>query len=375
MPIKYLLIDDAKIAEIGPYADAVKKKGDGISIACQQPEAFEDMAASINKESWSGIILDLRLDGQKNEDGHKAKYTAQALAQELRTRMIKGSMTPVPIVLWSADGNIKNFFANDDTAQDLFDAIHQKDNDVKGASARVAAELISLANGYQIVSGALSHGKKASSVFHFLLGLKDSEQSILDPRIADTLNKEPRATVHETAHLILQELIKVPGPLIDERTFATRLGVDIETSGDWPKLLAKISSQISYRGVFSSAWPRWWATKLEQWWETSQKNKEPLRSLDAGARVMHLKKAMKFKKLKAAKPGEKGNSEKFWTICQATGEPLDPRDGLRASEPNREPWQDLSYLSVPSVLNRKAHAKGYRIHPLEHARFKEIQNR
>ena len=373
MPIKYLLIDDAKASEIGPYAEGVAAKSDAITIVYQQPVKFEDMAASISKSSQAGVILDLRLNGQKNEAGYKVTYTAQALAQELRTRMVNGSMTPIPILLWSADGNIKDFFENDDTAQDLFDAVHQKDSEVKVKPENIAMQLVDLAQGYQVIRRALSHGTKASNAIHSLLALKENQQLILDPRISDTINKEPRASIHETARFILRELVLVTGPLIDEATLAARLGVDIKKSKDWPKLLEEIAGKISYQGVFSKAWPRWWAAKLEQWWETSLKNEESLRALSAEARVKYLKKATKIKHISAAKPIEDGNSDKFWTICQATKRALDPRDGLRASERNREPWQDLSYLSVNSVLNRDAHKQGYRIHALEQDRFKEIR--
>ncbi|WP_161774353.1 hypothetical protein [Sphingobium sp. Ant17] len=54
--------------------------------------------------------------------------------------------------------------------------------------------------------------------------------------------------------------------MIDERTPALRLGIDIEKSEDWAKLLDKFAKPAKYTGVFGTAWPRWWMHKIVEAW-------------------------------------------------------------------------------------------------------------
>jgi hypothetical protein len=318
------------------------------------------------------VIIDLRLDQQANEAGYVVRFTAQAFAQELRTRMaMKGSraMPAVPIVLWSADGNIDTQFRRDDTAQDLFDAVYQKDQAVAADPARVAKELIALATGYKEIRATLTAGRKAPSFLPLLLKAPDDAQS-LDVRIVDALDKDPRPSVHEVARFVLREIILRPGPLIDETLLAARLGIDPSRSKDWRNLLTKIGKQLLYRGIFSEAWPRWWAGGLEQWWTRHVAPSSPIRTLNAAERVKLLRSKLKLNSLTTFSGVE--GSQKFWTLCQATGRPLDPVDGLRASESDHAPWQDLSYLSFRSVAERVAHREGWRVHPLDRERLDRL---
>lgn len=369
MPINYLIIDDALAGAVRPYKDSINSVSKGISVRSCQPVTFEDQVTKLREDDFDGLILDLRLDQLKNEEGKgkKVQYTAQGLAQELRSRMSGSAggkaMKPVPIILWSVGIAIKSFRAKDDTAQDLFDAVYQKDMVIQEPD-KVSRQLIALANGYKEVSAAFPKNKKEELPLGVLLALESLE--LLDPRIPEALK---RASVHEVAQFIHKELILVPGPLIDENILAARLGVDIAKSADWLKLKKKLVTIAGYKGVFSSAWDRWWWPLVEKWWRENLDSAVPLQALEADARVKYLKKKFKWTKLIAAKPISDGGCSKFWTVCKAKDMPLDPQDGIRANEPDRAPWQDLSYLSVRALLDRTAYKKQLRVHPLDKERW------
>ncbi|MEQ9196775.1 MAG: hypothetical protein RIE84_08485 [Parvibaculum sp.] len=372
MPIKYILIDDASPDEIKPYTEAVVSATSGLRIADLQPSQFDDLTLVLRKETPDGVILDLRLDQQANADGYVVRFTAQALAQELRTRMaMRGSkaMQPAPIVLWSADGNIDALFLRDDTAQDLFDAVYQKDQAVAADPERVAIELTALATGYKEIRGVLATGKKAPSFLPSLLQIPDGAE-YLDVRIVDALDKTPKPSVHEVARFVLQEMIKRPGPLIDETTLAARLGINPSRSRDWKSLINKSARNFVFKGIFSTAWPRWWAVGLELWWAEYICSSHPLRTLTAPERVSLLRKKLSLKSL--ATHNDVEGSQKFWTVCRATDRPLDPIDGLRISERDHAPWQDVAYISVGAAIDRIAHQKGLKVHPLDRERLSQI---
>jgi hypothetical protein len=59
----------------------------------------------------------------------------------------------------------------------------------------------------------------------------------------------------------------------------------------------------------------------------------------------------------------------FWTVCQASGVPLDPKDGFLIDRQPKFPWQDRAYVSLAALLDGTAKSKGLRIDPLENDRF------
>jgi hypothetical protein len=167
----------------------------------------------------------------------------------------------------------------------------------------------------------------------------------------------------------------MPSPLIDERILAARLGLDIPASSDFQKLKNSYLESSSYKGPFRMGWPRWWASLVEQWWRSLEDSPGPLRSTPASERVAFLKRVTKLKGLINVKPSEEGYSELFWTTCQVSGCPLDPRDGLIVYVKDYKPWQDKLYVSIGKALSGEMEEKGLTIDPLERERFKQLKAR
>jgi hypothetical protein len=158
--------------------------------------------------------------------------------------------------------------------------------------------------------------------------------------------------------------------LINEQLLAARLGVDIEGSPDWGKLLEKCAKDAAYSGLFGEAWPRWWMFKiLNKWNELAPSNS--LQGMEAEDRVALLKKSFRLKNLAPAKPIGDGYSEKFWHVCKLFKSPISSRDAVQLSADRRE-WQDAAYSSLKAVLERKHIAEGYSLHAFERARIKAL---
>ena len=166
-----------------------------------------------------------------------------------------------------------------------------------------------------------------------------------------------------------------PGPLIDELTLAARLGVDTATSEDWEKLKGKFSKAAKFNGPFGEGWVRWWAALLEVWWRSLDVDMPFLRTTSASERVKLICKHTKLTGLSAAKPIGEGYSETYWTVCQATQKPLDPRDGLIIDQPDAKLWQDKLYVSLEAELTRERHMKGLRLDPLDKGRLPRLKAR
>jgi hypothetical protein len=234
----------------------------------------------------------------------------------------------------------------------------------------IAFKLVSLVAGYkQIAKVKTEHRKSKDQLFRFL-GF-NNEIDFLDPRIAASFaTREGPVPVHEYARFLIFDLLEPDGPLIDERILAARLGVDPDSSHDFDELKDSHFKQAKYKGPFSSGWPRWWAYLVEDKWLTLKGNTSPLRRMPASDRVAILKKAFALKKLVVAKPIQEGYSQRFWTVCRATGLPLDPLDGLIVQTKNSRVWQDKPYVSMKAALDGTMEDAGFKVDPIDLERLK-----
>ncbi len=369
MHINFLCIDDEKALEVGPLLDLVIESTDDLTIKREQPIEFKLLFDLLSSSSIDGLILDLRLDQKKNDAGYRAPFQGVTVAQELRTRMTEGKMPAFPIVLWSVDSKLKEAYYRDTTSHDLFDRLYVKDEEFNNAPAQVGIELKSLAKGYRFID---THRSKKKEHFSAILGLDNAGSQLSDPRIGEKFLSGYIYPVHEYARYILRELIDRQGPLIDENVLAARLGVDVASSTDWERCKERLKD-FAYTGVFSEAWPRWWAKGLEEWWQNQKGMPGVLARIGSVERVKFLKKILRLNELSAASPIEEGCSSRFWTICQGSGAPIDPMDGLRISCPELKSWQDTLVISIPAAIDRAGWAKGVRVHPLERERFAAIK--
>lgn len=369
MPIEFICIDDQSADDVDPLVKAVCSNRDDLIILRVKPIELEEQIKFIENKKPNGLILDLRLDQQRNEAGYKAPYHGLTIAQELRTRMTEKRLSPFPIVLWSVDSKFKNSYNRDLTSHDLFERVYVKDTEVARNSFKVAEELVDLVTGYRII---IEQQEPHRGHLQRILGLEEDAEKYWDPRIGEKFLSRFKYPPHEYARFILRELIDRQGPLIDKNVLAARLGIDKARSANWEKCLNLLKG-CAYNGAFSGAWPRWWAAKVDNWWNSQNKSPGPLRRLTAEERVKFLKSGFRMDGLEEAMPIDEGYSTKFWTICQGLLAPLDPIDGLRASCAELKSWQDPPFLSVKAALERIGRDRGVMIHPLEHERLAEIK--
>ena len=366
MPIKYLCIDDEAPRVIEPLLERLRC--DGVEIVQTAPEDFEKQVSSIGTSSYDGLIVDLRLDDVPGPGGHRVSYQALSFAQELRTRMTEKRLRAFPLTLWSVTNKFAKAYKPDGTGKDLFDYVFDK-HDVNTKVKEIQQALIGLVTGYRTIHRSL---RKADHFgFYRMLGLTERSAAFLDPRIGDRFLARAHFPIHEYARFILEDLIRVSGPLIDESVLAARLGVDPEESRDWPRL-EEMLTNTRFTGAFSDAWPRWWSARLEGWWSKLTKGSQPMRGLAAEDRIAILKSRTNLKRLTAGRPTTNGNSQRFWTVCAVLHTPLDPADGIMADGKDLKPWQEPRYLSLKSLRERRAQQQGFNIHPLDRERARTL---
>lgn len=373
MPTKYLCIDDESTTKIRPYLNSLSAASGGLEFRePKHPSPFETEIRNICDDPPDGLLLDLRLNEIAGEEEGEAKveYRATPLAQELRTRMTERMIREFPIVLWSMERKFNESYNRDDAAQNLFDLVITKD-EVLAHPVQVSILLKSLVEGYSYIESKIdtSHYK-----FYGMLGIEDDYYNQLDARIGERFFGQTKFPVHDYARYILRDLLEINGPLLSEACLAARLGIDIHGSGDWENCKSYFHKEgLAYTGAFSGGWPRWWAGKVENWWNSRKGIPGPLKRLDAADRVEFLKKTLRKSALTPAPPIEENHSTKYWTVCEALNRPLDPSDGLRMRCSERKPWQDQPYLSIKAVIERIAISKGLSIDRQEHEKFNLIK--
>lgn len=358
---KYLCIDDERGDSLEAILDRLRR--DRLTIELYGPAPFDEEVTLIAESDADGLLLDLRLDDVPRPDGARVKYRAVALAQELRTRMTEGDVRPLPIVLWSVERKFRRSFSSDRTAHDLFDLVISK-TEVSKNPVPVVGKLVALADDYPLIREFL---RRTTTFWRRALGLVSQQKDLLDPRIG--IEMLVGAPTHDYAQYIVRELLDSAGPLADEPLIAARLGVSVASSG-WPAV-RKWIRPASYRGVFSSGWPRWWWPQIEAMLRELSPS-TPFRTLTAEERVGILRTALKVRKLEVPGVPVGNTGTRYWYVCAATQVPIDPVDAVLVESGDRKPWQDRVYVSLHAALSRRASAKGLRVHPLEQSRIDEL---
>ncbi|HEV2881371.1 MAG TPA: hypothetical protein VGX24_08865 [Pyrinomonadaceae bacterium] len=378
MPTKYIYLDDERPETVRSFIDAIKHHED-LEIELHSPKPYRKQISMLTQDDFDGLILDLRLDLRvdwENEDGERADYRATTLAQEIRTRATEGNFRECPLVLWSTDQRLKLSYNRDDTSHDLFDLKCVKSDFLDdNIASRVAHRLVSLSSGYKQIIEIRSSSRRSKFQFYKFLGFQE-EPSFIDPRILSRFeHQEGPIPAHEYARFIVNDLLDPPGALINEEILAARLGIDVQASSDFPKLKERFLKVARYIGPFSDGWPRWWSYLLEEWWRGLESSVPPLRTISASERVSILKKVTKLKKLISAKPMMNGYSDRFWTICQVTKKPLDPKDGFTLQVPDFKLWQDKPYVSLEAALDGSMEEARLVIDRIDRERFNRARAR
>lgn len=353
----YIYIDDFADNSVMAIKDGL---GDTETIGVDffQVADFKNMISEFEGQlkKYDGIILDLRLDGNVEID---VKFTASGLAQELRNRSAANEgIKDVPIILCSTDKKIREYYNRDHTSHDLFDYRFVKDASPNWE--KIASKLQSLANGYEEL-------KRFKGNLNEILS---RDITSLDTRVLGKfIDNESEFPIHEYSQHFLKEVIRKPGPLIQEKLFASRLGIDIENSTDWSNLISKFFADEKYKGVFSDAWNRWWMDLIQIKFKSLTGKR--LASLNAEQRVKAIIGATKLRSLISAKPIEKSVSTNFWTLCEHYKRPLDPLEGYRIHyTKDPKPWQDQMYLSFEAAAERRGLKQGLKVH---HDDFEKLE--
>lgn len=374
MAIKYLYLDDESPDKIQGYIRAVKgqTKAD-LEIERVPPLRYDRQVEAIRSlpDDVDGVVLDFRLDMKSNEiegETERASYRAASIAQELRSLGTEGKIEEIPLVLWSLSRRYKESYSPDETAHDLFDLTSTKDqlSETEGAQ-RMATRLVSLANGYNELRRIIEENRKRKRFTYKLLGLEENPD-FLDQRIVTYFDNRSALPVHEYARFVLRKILERTRPLVDESVLAARLGVDKQQSEDWEELVGHLE-KARYEGPFQKGWPRWWWSRVNDWWK-SEISEKPLKRLSADSRVEFLSESVRLDDLVPAEPIEEEYSTLYWTVCDGFEEPLDPSDGLRAQDRNLEPWMDKPYISKKAALKRKGE-----VDPLDDARLQRLKRR
>lgn len=369
MAINYLYIDDDSTDRANGTVQGLKKGG-YIEVFLSQPEStWEQQIQFIEdrqkEDKLDGLIIDLRLDDYANtKDGKKANYRGTSLAQEIRTRQKEKSIKEFPIILFSANDKITQSLEN--SGRNLFDVFIEKDS-ITSADIYIKEyipKLIALAEGYRTINLSAENLSKVLSI----------DISVVDERFVSELNNLANNPSHVIANFLINELLLKQGLLIDERTLAARLGIDIEQSSeDWEQVLSSLDEAL-YKGVFYQGWERWWMPIIEIWWNKTIHAETYLRATSASDRVEYIKKELKLTKIYPSEKMPKSDSDEFWTVCKGNNRPLDPVDGLMIDrQENLYPWQDPDYVSVEAALHRTNINIWKNVAKLEEERLKELQ--
>lgn len=363
MAIKYFYIDDDVQSVIQETAKGLSIRPDDLIVEPYQHKTWGKQLEFIiaHQDEIDGILFDWGLV-EKNEDGDLADFNVEALAQQIRRitigddRLLKKDF---PIVLCSAQDKFIEIFSKELTGHDLFDAIYEKSAFIKPKN--LISELVNLANGYK--------GIENSESAIDMLNIESIEDT--DFRIIDRLDSFIRddSPIHEIARFILTRIINVTGVLIDTKTLAARLGIDVIDKYEdksWKKLLA-ILKEYSYSGVFSDAYWQYWANKIELWIEENN-----LSDKSPKEKVAHLNKEFELK-LNPAIKTEKSKSDDFWVVCKKTQRPIALEDAILAQMKDKEfskvPWQEDEYYSIDTALEIGINL----IHPSEKERVQRLK--
>lgn len=361
-----MYIDDADNLKVRGTISGLEAEGE-LNITHDQPTGVWETQLtpfldSSFKEDYQGIILDLRLDDFNSSKSPLSKYKGTSLAQELRTLMKEKRLSEIPIVLLSAEHNLKESF--DLTGNDLFDIVQSKEH-LQPMNFR--NELVALAEGYERLRDEISP-TKISAISNILN--KNIED--IDVRFVAKLQSLLQSPIHQIASFLIRHLIGKNGILISESLLAARLGIDLENSTHWNDLLIHLDD-FSYKGVFDSGWKRWWMHDIDTWWTKVYNSK--LRQLSASDRVKILIESTKLSNIRAATPFQMARSDKFWSVCSGSNIPIDTIDGLLVSNQDHlYPWQDREYVSFYEAVNRTNVEKWKDVSPLEKVKLEQIKS-
>ena len=228
---------------------------------------ISEMIESIRIRKPDALVLDYRLD--ENKQLHKGEnvYRAGSLAQGLREKALDdedpASIVDFPIILVSSEDKISRFFNPDKTSHDLFDEWYRKES-INDAEKRpfIINQISSLAAGYKNILPALNK----PDAERIILGLSAEEAYVLEGTGIPYDIKDSKAP-HIVSRIVLRNLIRNTGLLLRPADVAARLACDLSPNhaeNEW--LFSYFADQgCVYSGVFSDGWRRIWKHRFDVW--------------------------------------------------------------------------------------------------------------
>ena len=280
------------------------------------------LAAEIVRRKPAIVALDYRLDEAPEDLGADDVYKGSALAQHLRDGAVSNPSSDFPIVLVSTEDKLEKLYTPDKTAHDLFDRVYRKDNLTSDRSS-IRAELIALANGYvELIKR---------------IGKFDPYEVLAADREIEDLNFQELVLAFERSeapHLIsnyvLRQVIDRPGLLFDKYDAAARLGV---SPASFVTLVPMLDAAgLTYRGLYSEGWQRWWAGRLLDWAEKLFQARPS--SLSASTRSTALSEAMGVQLETARSTWNNSEAELIMFACHCCRNGSEIRHSLSVFSPS-----------------------------------------
>ncbi len=370
MPTKYLLIDDEPAAE--SFAAKLEGAAPGLKVVLVDERQPSEIQQWIRKNKPNGLLLDLQLTKSKGSTGDFFPTDGPGLAQQFRSKSNVESSLRIPIVSLSFGKRRAVLIGDDSTSSDLFDDEILK-SDIYEHAEYFARRLINLSDGYQELRKSWRYAPSGKTLAKVLgIGAKDLER--IDGRLLRYLEALAPRPIHNVAGFFLRRLLRFSGPLIDESTLATRLGVDrSKTLKPWDTLKARLPKKTRYAGIFSNTHERWWMWQIMDWWQALDGTPGPLSMITAGDRVSYLKTKLKINRLPAIKGTTQSPGSRFWHVCVKTSLPVDPPEGYIITDDERmRTWHDKRYLCRNAALR---YVQDFAFEPGEKERLKAFEKR
>lgn len=296
------LIDD----DVNARASATRFSSINLKLEFLQPESLEDFAIKIFSSKPAIVILDYRLDERAGEFSPAVRYKASALAQQLRDLAGEDGTTDFPIVLHSAEENLKRLFGPEKTSHDLFDAVITKS---ANKDSNINESLYDLACSYALIRRFKPYNNNCKAIF----GLTEGSAHLIDHQeIQNILGTA--GSPHVLARFIINKLLQRNSILADLPTLLARCGVDQSDEIGKNKIIDELrTAGANYSGVFSIAYEKWWRFLLDE--EINKWLDAPLARLNGSERVQRLNKYFSHQFKPAVSTWNGSSNEKFTHAC------------------------------------------------------------
>lgn len=303
-----------------------------------------DSVLSIIRACWDnfdGFIFDLRLNG---DGANRIEYSASTIAQSLRTLCVETGMRDKPFVLCSTDEKLMGVNSKDSTSRDLYDEVFSKNFDIDVEVT--SSHLHCLAESYKWLAD------NSFSPLQILNRTVIEDASLIDA--IEGCTSRPNAIIR----FLLKELFGHPGLLIDKYILAARLGIDLDKSGQaFNSLSDLLYNDFGYKGVLCDYNRYFWSSDVIRWFEKASGNRS-LPMMPAENRVAIVCKTTGIEGLVSAKPIAHDSSTLYWSVCEATHQPLDPMEAFAILEDSSlNSWQEPRYISFSSLVEHKMDSK------------------